>query len=90
MVSDYRLRGIKRRDARHTKAEVRPQGGSKKDTKKWCRGVVGREHKLECKDHHTLKGWKNLECTACGKVLDYWTGDRWARFWNSPKPDWVK
>ena len=48
-MSDWKESSLKRRDARQTKVPViRPPGGSKKDTKKWCRGVVGREHELVC------------------------------------------
>lgn len=85
MVSEWRLGGIKRRDARHIKEDVRPPGGSKKNTKKWCRGVVGREHKPECKPWPSSGSWKVLACTSCGKHLDYyWPASR------EPTPSWAK
>ena len=90
-MSDWKLRGIKRRDERATKAEVRAPTSNKKNTKKWCRGVVGREHVLACRDHHSLPNWKELACTKCGKVLDYWCGPTKYFTWlkDKPKPAWV-
>jgi hypothetical protein len=91
MASEWKLRGVKRRDERHTKDEnIRPTSSNKKNTKKWCRGVVGREHKLACKDVDFYR-FKNkvLACTECGKQVDWWSEP--PLFWRStrPKPDWV-
>ena len=94
MVSDWKERSIKRRDARHTKEpEIRPPGGSnKKNTKRWCKGKVGREHKPECRNYsndvgNLFKGWRILVCTDCGKHLDYYFP---SSLWRTPaKPDWV-
>lgn len=89
-MSDYKESGIRRRDERHTATpDIRPPGGSKKNTKKWCRGVVGREHQPECRDDNRIKDWKVLTCSACGKHLDYYYPSPWFRS-KKPKPEWVK
>lgn len=88
--NNYRASGLKRKDAKHTKLDDRhlPVSG-KKDTKKWCGGKVGREHKLKC----LAKGWRGvrvvwyaLACTECGKELKVW----YPGFKNDHKPEWVK
>ena len=89
MASDWRMRGIKRRDERNTKKEIRPPASNKKNTKKWCKGVEGREHKPECVPHKSLTDWWLLECTACGKQLDYYYDSSWIRPPRSP-PSWLK
>lgn len=80
MVSSYRESSIKRRDERHTKRDIRPPPGNKKDTKKWCRGVIGREHTPQCvsfAEHRRAPWarphWRILICSECKKELDrYW------------------
>jgi hypothetical protein len=85
-MSDWNERAVKRRDARHTKGpddKIKPTP-AKKNTKKWCRGKVGIEHKPVCRDYSEVKrtglemfgrkvnlykGWKLLVCAACGKEL---------------------
>jgi hypothetical protein len=70
---------------------------SSKNTRRWCKGVVGREHKPECVPHgEQSRGydWRNWQCTACGKVLaHYWplrlTGTDGSVTEPEPKPDWV-
>lgn len=53
----------------------------KKDTKRWCRGVVGREHKLNWVPHPGVNpkfGAKVLLCKACGKHMEYfWPNHKW-------------
>lgn len=91
LMGDYKASGIRRRDTRNTKLpDIRPPSGSKKDTKRWCRGVVGREHEPECRlsKYSFAQEWRDLVCKKCGKELDWW----WpSRFWPraKPKPDWV-
>jgi hypothetical protein len=87
-MSEYRERANKRRDERHTIGDIRAPASTKKDTKKWCRGKVGRKHKPECRDGQ-LQGWKNLVCTECGKHLDYYWPMRWRPIMDQPKPAWV-
>lgn len=91
-MSDWKQDAAKRRDARNSKDTVRPKGGSKRDTKRWCKGKVGVEHTPKCFDYAEvkrgpwLKGWKLLACTECGKELDTW----WPSARNKRnKPDWV-
>lgn len=53
----------------------------KKDTKRWCKGVVGREHQGEWVKHEyemTVAGtrkiiwlWNVKKCKVCGKQLEY-------------------
>lgn len=46
---------------------------SKKDTKKWCKGVVGREHVLTWKPLYPgsffYRTWEQQLCRVCGKRL---------------------
>lgn len=88
-MSEWKEGAAKRRDERHTALEVRAPASNKKDTRKWCRGKVGREHKLACTDHNSIKGWKILACTECGKHIDYYWPCSW---WPDPKPapGWVR
>lgn len=97
MGDDYKLSSIKRRDERHTKDEIKPKPivGNKKNTKKWCKGVRGREHVPECvcygkfKHASYLNDWKLLVCKVCKKELDYYTPCFWGKNPQKP-PDWVK
>lgn len=92
MISSYRYSGIKRRDTRNKRDEVRPPSGSKKNTKRWCRGVVGREHDAEWQSYverkhcqglffEALKHWSVLVCKSCGKEIktDYGKIPWWRR-----------
>lgn len=100
MTSSYRESSNKRRNERQTKVPViRPPGSSKKDTKRWCRGKVGVDHKPVCIDYndhkHTRyrfdvgKEWKILICSECKKELDTWWPSPWRKTATTP-PDWVK
>ena len=87
MSSDWRDRANKRRDERHTKIDdtSKPKKSSK-DTKRWCKGVEGREHDLTCfQKTDTLKTFV-LYCRNCGKEEDVW----WESRRNKPMPLWVK
>lgn len=52
--------------------------GNKKDTKRWCRGVPGREHRKEwvldqryqCFPYRDMR-WFSYRCTVCEKEFDY-------------------
>lgn len=89
-MSDWRERANKRRDERQAKLPaIRVPGGSKKDTKKWCRGKVGVPHKPVCVAYDSHKRtnlrvpeWKILLCSECKKELDHW--------WPSPFAWWKK
>lgn len=95
-MSEWRERANKRRDQRQAKLPaIRPPGGSNKDTKRWCRGKVGREHKPVCIDYNDIKkvnyfkGWKVLVCEVCQKQLDhYWPSP--FRKEPPPPPAWVR
>ncbi len=65
-----------------------PRHRSGKDTKKWCRGKVGIEHKLEVFTINNgigmwLEKSRELACVVCGKVLDRYYG-------FGVKPNWYK
>jgi hypothetical protein len=66
---------------------VRRHLGRRKDTKRWCKGKVGREHKAEivrdpqliwragtkCQHQAQWLPCTHLErCTECGKILRRW------------------
>lgn len=103
-MSDWKAGSIKRRDARSTKSpnEVPKPGPAKKDTKRWCRGKPGVEHRPVCRDYseakltrfvahdgHEVKlhkGWKLLVCTECGKELERYYP--WGHDKKNP-PAWV-
>lgn len=93
--SSWRGRAIDRRNERQARDEVRPQSGSSKDTKRWCRGVVGREHLPTCVDFADVKGevyrkygWKVLRCSVCSKHLDYYWPSPFRKE-KPPAPAWV-
>ena len=95
-MSEWRERANKRRDERQTKAPaIRPPSGSKKNTKKWCRGKVSVEHKPVCVAYNDLKNvhfsvpdWKVLVCSECKKELDHWWPCTWFKEKRDP-PAWV-
>ena len=74
----------KRKLVRSNGVDVRPSSGSKKDTKRWCRGKKDVPHQPECRFYNDLKSgigdngeytknWRVLVCAECGKELDrYW------------------
>lgn len=104
-MSDWKKGAAARRDARNIKDpnDTPKPGASKKDTKKWCRGKVGVEHKPECRDYQDVKnsfrghalgdkmfqGWKLLICTTCGKELDHYYPMTFAGREPKPPPPWV-
>jgi hypothetical protein len=61
---------------------------NKRDTKRWCKGKVGVEHKPAVKTFSEIKNWQGFGdrkatdlwqgwlvqyCTGCGKELDHYT-----------------
>lgn len=92
-MSSWQEKSNRRKEFRQAKEEQRERPDiSKKDTKKWCGGKVGREHKLKCflyfdelsvDKNSQLNRWRALICIECGKRLDSWLGN------NKFKPDWV-
>ncbi len=101
MTSDYKKRGIDRRDYRSEKV---PEGDTvpnksfqlkkKKNTKLWCKGKEGVEHKLKCYPYKAIlsfadsifKDWRVLACEVCGKEVDNYSPTSWSK---KQKPDWV-
>lgn len=63
---------------------------SKKDTKKWCKGKVGVEHKPKCMVFsEMLDNSRALVCTECGKRLAVYLPIPWITSEEDTKPDWV-
>ena len=87
--------GVLARDARHVKTEQQVAGHrAKKDTKRWCRGRVGKEHDLEWvnfwahrqnREYQPGDGnWWMSICKRCEKHIEScrsWMGGRC----NNPK-----
>lgn len=95
-MSEWRERANKRRDERQVLVPcIRPPSSSNKDTKKWCRGKVGRAHKPVCVSYNELKRvsyfgqWKVLMCETCGKQLDHYWPSPFREGRVIPIPEWV-
>lgn len=88
-MSEWKQRANRRRDERHTAMNVRPQGGSRKNTKRWCRGVVGREHVPVCIADNRFKDWRILACKQCKRHLDRWWPSPWRVDPQIP-PEWAR
>jgi hypothetical protein len=68
----------RRRERSAKDAPQVPRHVSKKNTRRWCKGKVGVEHRTEwVRKRETWASygagnhWYNLICKACGKHLDY-------------------
>lgn len=49
----------------------RTSPSKRKDTKKWCKGKVGREHNYEWgDDNYGSLHYRTLRCLNCGKIKD--------------------
>jgi hypothetical protein len=73
--------GIKRRDFKHDASGpeiIRPI--VRKNTKKWCKGKVGKEHDYKPKSHWMFFGsiYIMFKCLICGK-------ERYERYESWPK-----
>ena len=97
--TNYRASGLRRRNARQDKPpdDHRPVA-AKKDTRRWCKGVVGREHKPVCMPYgkgvirslSVTQCWRVLACSVCGKELESYTPwPRGSGMRQIPKPAWV-
>ena len=70
------------RDKRHDKSFdglSTPAKKKKKNTKKWCKGIEGRNHKLIYKECRTFSWrpndpWMEIACENCGKFFLLITG----------------
>lgn len=74
-LDDWSGGALKRKEFRHTHngPEVPRHIGKKKNTRKWCKGKVGREHVWSRTAYLTIK-WLNKSyycwhCEGCGKQL---------------------
>lgn len=90
-MSDWKRAAAARRDARAAKdpEPARARTARGKNSKRWCRGKVGKEHTPKCMKCGDVKRWgfsgltwRVLVCTTCGRELEIWWG-------RKPKPEWV-
>ena len=84
--SSWRERANVRRSERQTAVpdDHKTRGVSKRDTKRWCKGKVGVEHKLVVKPRSEIAGkahyqilttsekWLIRYCESCGKEVAWW------------------
>lgn len=76
-AKSYKEQNAERRDNKHIRSEDLDEDDihvpSKKDTKTWCKGKIGKNHKekvfSEMKPDGSLKK-KELRCESCGKILE--------------------
>lgn len=79
-TSDWNASSVIRRDAKHGGAVKERPRRSHKDTVRWCRGVVGRNHEYDFVGEHVfgyyssqhgeavhIWAWLKYECLLCGK-----------------------
>lgn len=53
---------------------------SRKDTKRWCGGKEGREHRGRwISAHSVVKSWMTKVCETCGKKLDHCWQIAWSK-----------
>jgi hypothetical protein len=107
-MSDWKEESNKRRDIRHTKDsdEHRKESSvKKKNTKKWCKGKAGREHKSVCMTYAEAKlsaEERNLKRPGVGYIGKSMSRYRFLvctscgkelaiyyGFKSEDKPDWV-
>jgi hypothetical protein len=85
----WKARGVIVRDARHThngpNVMPGPMPTKRKDTKRWCRGKAGVEHKLVVVvlRRFTLIPSLVRHCSGCGKEFGSYSG-----VWGKP-PEWA-
>jgi hypothetical protein len=91
----YKETATERRDDRSAKDEIKEKPlHKKKNTKKFCKGKIGKEHELEVRNYSDLnkrsfpvnKDWKILMCKNCGEELDVY----FPIFEDEIPPDWAK
>lgn len=68
-----------------------PKHRSKKNTRRWCKGKVGREHIpvwIKNNKYAMIKDaeWLDYVCQDCKKVLDSWFSISWMQTNKSEKP----
>jgi hypothetical protein len=90
-VYSWKARGAAVRDARHTHdGPEGAQGSRGKDTRRWCKGKVGREHRLTVTIMSRYGLWAELvrHCSACGKDFGTFWRSSFASMRRNP-PDWA-
>ena len=80
-ASSWKAGGVQHRDFRHTHngPEVPTRKGGRKNTRRWCKGIVGREHTIEVgiaapRWNLFRSGapiWIVDKCTTCGKEFNW-------------------
>lgn len=73
---------VLRRDARQVRDNPEVKHPGKKNTRKWCKGKIGREHLVATREWMPGKSWNHRQhledyCVHCGKVMRFW--------WEQPK-----
>ena len=71
-TSSYKSSNIKRRMYRQSPVDFRGKYKSKKDTNRWCKGKVGREHQFKEVEEYSFSIflWSVLKCTNCNKKVN--------------------
>lgn len=78
--SSWRAGGILKRDAQHGGAVPQSSHGRKKQTAKWCKGVIGRNHDYNLADIGVYGWWPpegcsvtlQYDCVNCGRQELVW------------------
>lgn len=66
--SNYKTSGLWKK-YQYPKVEERYIHKSSKNTKKWCKGKIGKKHQYELVEEHDFLdwSWKIYKCKVCGK-----------------------
>lgn len=90
-MSDWRERANRRRDERQTIVPlIRAPSRPRKNTKRWCKGKVGVDHKPLCIDYPRIPvgGAKVLICEICHKHIEFYWPSPFRKI-KTPPPSWV-
>ena len=100
--SSWREQSADRQAVRNEKSDDTPKTrgvANKRDTKRWCRGKSGVEHKLvvsSLTDAHkdygmstTFAGWYIRYCSKCGKEFAMYSPPLRGYPERKPKPAWL-
>lgn len=82
MKTEWKGRGIRRRDERHTKIDDQPVPRKiRKNKKRWCKGIVGIPHDpmwVERPPRFILSRETLVyKCQKCDKELEIWFSPPW-------------
>ena len=88
----WRLGAAEVRDARHVHdgPEVTAAPAKHKDTRRWCKGKIGREHVMAVSIMNRHGIWAELvrHCSGCGKKFGSFHRSSYASVRRNP-PDWA-